>query len=383
MGQKKHIILLFNGRFPSEKAASLFAAKSCEAFVQQGWDVTLVVARRRGRSKKTYEEFYGIPTTFKVCFLPTIDFFGVPIITHLAFYIHMLVFTLSISVYALWHISNKQRFIFYSDSLPLLMVPSLFFKTFYELHDFPEHYQSVVKYMLKRLDGILSTNQWKADRLVERFGVSDSLIIVEPNAVDLALFGSMDVETARRKLGVSFVKPLIVYTGHLYSWKGVDTLLLATRILGNHCIVRCVGGTTEDVEKYVQTYPDLKDVFIGFVPHEQSLLWQAAADVLVLPNTAKEDISVWYTSPMKLFEYMASRRPIVASRLPSIESVVGVSGPLFWAEPDNPQSFATEITKVLSADCGAVVARARYIVEEHSWSARARRIIHFFETKFI
>jgi glycosyltransferase involved in cell wall biosynthesis len=51
-------------------------------------------------------------------------------------------------------------------------------------------------------------------------------------------------------------------------------------------------------------------------------MWQKAADALVLPNTAKEDISKYYTSPMKLFEYMASRRPIVATNIPSITEII-------------------------------------------------------------
>ena len=61
---------------------------------------------------------------------------------------------------------------------------------------------------------------------------------------------------------------------------------------------------------------------VGYVPPGEVPLWLAAADVLALPNSAGEAISARYTSPLKLFEYMAAGRGIVASDLPSLREVL-------------------------------------------------------------
>ena len=60
------LFLIFHGRFPSEKAASLFAAKSCEAFADCGAEVTLIVPRRFGRAAESPYEYYGKKRNYKI-----------------------------------------------------------------------------------------------------------------------------------------------------------------------------------------------------------------------------------------------------------------------------------------------------------------------------
>ena len=62
--------------------------------------------------------------------------------------------------------------------------------------------------------------------------------------------------------------------------------------------------------------------------------WLAAADILVIPTSGKEPIGARYTSPMKLFEYMAARLPIIAAKVPSLTEILSDDS-AFWFEPDN------------------------------------------------
>lgn len=377
------IYMLFNGRFPSEKAAALFAAKSAEAFERKGITVVLIAPYRFCKSTETYDIYYGIKKSFKVRFLPTVDLFQIPIISKIAFFVHIVCFSFSIFIFSLLKYQERKSSLFYSDSLFLLMGPSLIYNTFYELHDFPERKKTVYQFFLGRICNILSTNKWKADALTKKFLLPHSRILVEPNAVDLEDMPVHTKEEARSLLAITVTKPLIVYTGHLYSWKGVDTLADAAILLPQYQWV-FVGGTVEDVSIYKDKYPTLEKSFIGHVSHDNALLWQSAADVLVLPNTAKEKISTYYTSPMKLFEYLASRRIVVASRLPSIEAIVGDSddAPVIWAEADNPTSFKSAIMiAVESKDIETKISLAFDIMKKHSWEQRAERILSWINNK--
>jgi len=104
-----------------------------------------------------------------------------------------------------------------------------------------------------------------------------------------------------------------------------------------------------------------------------------AADALVLPNSAKAKISSHYTSPLKLFEYMASRRPIVASDLPSLREVLRDGENAVLVKPDNPRALAEGIERALSdAELAARIGRqAREDVEQYTWEKRAVNITTF------
>jgi len=119
---------------------------------------------------------------------------------------------------------------------------------------------------------------------------------------------------------------------------------------------------------------------VGRRPHGEIPIWLRAADVLVLPNTARENISKYYTSPVKLFEYMASGRPIVASDLPSVKALVDERMAVFF-EPDNPKDLADKIHWVLEnpQDAQNLALLAQEEVLRYTWDKRAGCIIEFIE----
>lgn len=122
--------------------------------------------------------------------------------------------------------------------------------------------------------------------------------------------------------------------------------------------------------------PNIK--ILGRRPHHEIPLYLKAADVLVLPNSGKEDISRLYTSPMKLFEYMASMSPIVASRLPSICEILN-DGNAVLVEPDRPEALASAVESVLGNELlvRAITKQALVDVEKYSWDRRAKMILEF------
>ncbi|HEV2125417.1 MAG TPA: glycosyltransferase family 4 protein, partial [Chloroflexota bacterium] len=173
-----------------------------------------------------------------------------------------------------------------------------------------------------------------------------------------------------------------VYTGHLYRWKGAHTLALASQRLGEDALVYIVGGTPADLRNFRSfvAAEQLDSVrVVGHVPPADVPCWLAAADVLVLPNSAKEAISARYTSPLKLYEYMASERPIVASRLPSLKEVLRHGENAWLVPPDDPAALADGVRHLLEAsDLARALAKQAYLdVQGKTWDARAKRIAAF------
>tara|TARA_B100000749_G_scaffold222723_1_gene177878 strand:- start:50 stop:454 length:405 start_codon:yes stop_codon:yes gene_type:complete len=101
----------------------------------------------------------------------------------------------------------------------------------------------------------------------------------------------------------------------------------------------------------------------------------AKGDVLVLPNVGSGS-TVNYTSPLKLFEYMAAGKPIVASNLPSIREVLRDGENAVLVEPGNPTALTSGLRRVLEDRKLAerIASRAFDEVTEYSWDCRAARV---------
>jgi glycosyltransferase involved in cell wall biosynthesis len=260
---------------------------------------------------------------------------------------------------------------------------------FYEMHDVRKGY--LQKKSLRKAAGIIAITHGLAD-YCRSMGIDQEKILVAPDGVDLGKFEiSEDQHSCRVKTGLPVDKKIVLYVGHLYEWKGAHVLAEAVSLLGKDVLVVFVGGMKGNVDSFRERFaPGAKGsaitdgrIFItGHQPHALIPRYLRAADVLVLPNSAKEDISRLYTSPMKLFEYMASGVPIVASNLPSIHEVIDEST-AFFAKPDDPQSLAEGIRYVLGHQKEAVQKAGRSVdkVKDYDWACRGRRISAFIHAK--
>lgn len=377
------IFLIFHGRFPSEKAAALFAAKSCESFAEEKRDVVLLVPKRFGIVNKDPFEYYNLKKNFTIKYLPTVDLFYIPFFKNFAFYVSLVCFSLSCTMY-LFFKSKIEDVIYSNENLPIFFA-SLFRKnTFFEVHDMPRGSLFFYKKLFRFIKGVIVTNKWKRDNLARIFNVSKEKMLYEMNAVDLQEFSiSAKQEEAKKILKIPSQGIMVLYTGHLYSWKGVDTLAKAVEFLSPNITVYFVGGTEKDIADFKKRFGYIPNIVIaGHKNHKEMPLWQRAADVVVVPNTAKEDISKYDTSPMKIFEYMTSKKPIVATDIPSIKEILNNTNSII-VSPDNPMAMAQGIMDVLndSALAQKIASQAYQDVLIHTWGARAKRVLVFIEEK--
>lgn len=250
---------------------------------------------------------------------------------------------------------------------------------FVELHRVPEGRtrRRWLGEVLARATGIVAISGGVLEDL-RNLGLSEERATVEHDGV--ALDRHADVpprDRARDELGLARNVPTVVYAGSLLEWKGVDVLLgAAERLPGARFVV--VGGGQEEVARLRERHRALANVrFEGFQPPERVAQYLAAGDVAAVPNRSAPAISAKYTSPLKVFEAMASGVAIVASDLPSLRDVLEHDRTAWLVPPDDPDALARGLGTVLG-DANLrikLVTRARIAVTRHSWDARARRLL--------
>ena len=380
------LVYIANARIPTEKAHGIQIMKTCEALVRAGADLELWLPKRNNpvfASVDTFE-YYGLDVKFPIRYFDCWDLVGkLRFFPGLGFYIESKTFAASIAREI--EQGRYSEAIFYSrDTYPVQPLIRKGIAFFYEVHTLPKNPSAATMQVLSKARGILAISHGLAQ--VTKKYVREDKIFVSPDGVDLSIFKIMlTKKQARQELGLPLERKVVVYSGHLYEWKGVRVLAQASESLNADTHVYFVGGTDTDINEFKEftSRNKLDKVHhLGRVEHDKIPKYLAAADVLVLPNSAKSEMSKIYTSPLKLFEYMASRRPIVASDMPSMREVLDESTAIFFI-PDDPISLSKKIKSVLAGEVPAerLTINAYERVQKYSWDHRAKNIIEFIKSK--
>ncbi len=368
------LIYIANIRLPTEKAHGIQIMEMCVAFTGQGVSVELVIPQRKNILLDDPFVYHDVPRVFSIHKLPTLDFvrFG-----RVGFWISLMSFIISIAVYSVF----KKDVIFYTrDEGVALSLRLLGKQVVWEGHTGQRNF--LVQLLLRlQIPLVVITEALKT--LYISMGATLSKIIVAPDGADITRFNIKTTQTeARNELGLPLDKKIALYKGHLYERKGAHTLARATTCLKEKNVI-CVfiGGTESDIESFKQEFGNLENVLIlGNRPRKETPVYQRAADVLIIPNSAKDDVSKLYTSPMKLFGYMASGVPFIASDLPSLREIVNDTLAYFFT-PDDPESLCDAIINVLDnyEDAKKKAVESLALAENYSWQKRAQNIIDFIK----
>jgi glycosyltransferase involved in cell wall biosynthesis len=232
-------------------------------------------------------------------------------------------------------------------------------------------------FVWRKADGYVTITKGLADELRERFGARPAMAVVAD--------GARLRSAAAWAPPATGTDPVVAYSGHLYPWKGVDVLIDALALLpGVRGLI--VGGhpAERDTARLRARSRDLgldaRVVFAGLVPPHEVAERLGAADVLVLPNPLTP-VSARYTSPLKLFEYLAMGRPIVASDLPALREVLTDRQNALLFEPGSPAALAGAVRAVLDDPqlAAALARRARETAADYTWDRRAERLDALFD----
>lgn len=366
---EKSFYYIANIRLPTEKAHGIQIMNMCSAFARSGQEVTLLVPRRKNHIKENPFSYYGVSKNFKIEKLPTIDLFGS---SHLGFLLQSVVFALKSFVYLATH----SRGVVYSrDELPLLFASFFGGENIWEVH--MPRYNMLAKILLRRIKKIVAISQGLKDFYITKGFLQKSILVAE-DGVDLERFGkSFDKGVARAKLSLPLNEKMVMYIGRLDKWKGAQTLLEASKSLKEgRVVIIGDGALRNDLEK---DYPNA--IFLGALPYRDLAENQQAADVLIIPNSGKSEVSRLYTSPLKLFAHMASGIPIVASDLPSLREVLRGDNSIL-VEADNAEELLSGIQNALQLSQKTLekTKKAKEDVKEYSWKNRAIKVLTFIQS---
>lgn len=377
------LFYIANIRIPTEKAHGVAIVKCCESFAKAGVDTVLVVPRRRTPYEKSVFETYGVEPVFQVAFLPTIDLIREKA-GRFVFALQTFAFQLSLLFFLLF---KDRSTVLYTREANVIPLKILGYKVVFECHLIPKS-RAAFFALARKADRVVVISEALKQAFLKE-GFSEKSVLVAPSGVDLEIF---DIETskesARKLLDLPLERSIAVYTGNfttMGSDKGISDILKSLKDVPGTLFV-AAGGSAKDVDRYMKEARELgvsdQVILRGSTTQKMLALYQKAADVLLMPFPDTPHYRN-HMSPVKMFEYMAAKRPVIASDLPTIREVLGTDTALIV--PPGDSSALSAVLKDFNMRDGEILAVKAYekVSSTYTWKARAEKILKFITTEML
>ncbi len=374
------VTCITTSRIPSDTANSIQVMKTCQALARLKHTVRLLVPCYRQTQVVAWQELaerYGLSQYFDVEWLDTL-----PLLRRNDFAFAAVKLAREGQADLVYTWTGQAAVVARLRKLPVV----------YELHDVPTgHLGPVWLRAFLRLGGqgrLAIITQALRQRLDQQYGkLPDKMVTLAPNGVDMEQYADLpDASTARQQLGWLEMETVLC-AGHLYQGRGVDLFLGLAGNFSNMNFV-WVGGRAADVKKAQQLAADhgLHNVFFtGFVSNRDLPLYQAAADVLLMPYAqtiagSGGGNSAQICSPMKMFDYLAAGRAILSSDLPVIREVLDGTNACF-AAPEDLSAWTAALTQLMNDPLLRMHLgrKAQLDAQKYSWQLRVARILQSLE----
>jgi glycosyltransferase involved in cell wall biosynthesis len=379
------VLYFADTRFPIERANGVQTMETCHALARRGHRVILAVRPDTAVPPRDPFEFYGLPrvASLQIHRIPRLGTAKARRLRFLVAAVRLtqrhrdaIVYTrdLGLAAWLLRLPRSRRPSVLYeshgvsvtvAEEMPLLLGKPSLAPTAGKLARLDRREALV----WTRASAYVTITHALAEELRHRYGARERVFVIPD--------GARPAAAADRPTGPSFVA---AYAGHLYPWKGVDVFVRALALVpGVDGLI--VGGHPgeADLERVERLAAELglgpRLTITRLLPPQEVAGALRRASVLVLPNPASA-ISERYTSPLKLFEYLAVGRPIIASDLTALREVLTDGTTALLVAPGDPGALARAIDR-LRADpalASRLAEAARALAPRYSWDARAARI---------
>lgn len=241
----------------------------------------------------------------------------------------------------------------------------------------------IEKRNMPKADKIIVVTSKLKQILIREYNVSENKIEVLENGANVDLFRPMERNRVISKLRISEQFRYVCFVGNFATWQGLEYLIKSVPHVLKECpdarfLLVGDGDLKERLESMVKDIGvSDKVIFTGMVPYQNVPYYINASDVCVVP---KLPLKSGY-SPLKLCEYLACEKPVIASRLNGFEILeehqMGLLVP-----PEDEVALAQAIVRMLKdyslrEEMGK--NGRQYVVKHRSWESVARKTLEVFE----
>jgi glycosyltransferase involved in cell wall biosynthesis len=240
--------------------------------------------------------------------------------------------------------------------------------------------QAVLKIAARRASAVVSICPEILDRMQKEWGIPRSQSAVVRNGVDVQEFHPIDCAESRRQLGLEAFGLYVGFVGGFFPWHHLDQLFDAVPgVLRSIPQARFIligdGETRTDLEAKARRLGIESVVqFVGRVPFQSVPRWIAACDVCVVLHKPTRS---YPGDSMKLWEYLACNRSVVATAGPGYGDFVEATGCGAAVKPDDHADLAHQIARLLRNSEGRTKMGARgrqAVMKDHTWEKRAEQL---------
>jgi len=351
--------------------------KMCQAFKNLGHDITLLTPGNELNDTENNNDLwkhYGIRNKFRITYIGSINSMRVS-------------YKYKIFIYLLF---NRPKLLYTRDIYISILSSILRINTIIELHDpgygpFRIIGYNLISYLKCILKVVLISEGLK-DIVLKRYDNKrlNNKIIIAHDGVDIKRFENIhNKENIRKTININQHINVVGYCGHLYKGRGLELIMELSGKLADKSFL-IIGGNNKEVKYYINKAKEsnIKNIqFVGFVENMLLPQYLAACDILLMPYQDKVTVSgggntVEFMSPLKMFEYMASKRPIICSNLKVIREVLDDNSAIL-CNPNNIDEWVNGINKLIENRKYSknIAQNAFNNVIKYEWEKRVNHII--------
>jgi glycosyltransferase involved in cell wall biosynthesis len=375
-----NLLYISQSEIPSKSANSIHVMKMCSALAKNKFIKVDLFCLNRSNEKRKFNDLYKlylVKKNFKILNLKVSNFW--------------ILRELKIILFILYSILRKNYEIIYSRSIQISWILGVLgIRTVLEVHSPPS------KKTVKFLSNILKTN--KITKLIVinnalkkyftlNFNINQNLeILVFPDAADELVFERKKIKSLKIK------KNSVGYLGHLYEGRGIDLIIRLSENLPNNNFY-IVGGENAYLEYWKKKIKSKNIFFLGFKKQLDCNHLRKKFDILIAPyqkkvyvhgsiNQEKKknktlETSEWM-SPLKLFEYMSAKKPIITSNLKSINEILTNNHDAILCDPQNFDEWKKAIERInRDKNFKKKISQNAYnkFINKFTWFIRAKKIL--------